>query len=82
MALVSLEDLRALETDILDDSDAVFAGQVFAGFMMAVTQGIGVGLRGRLLFISDVDLEDQFGFQHSLSPDPMASAEATVTVAF
>lgn len=66
--------------NLIDNTDTVLAGQILGGLMVPVTQSIGIGIRGRVLFLGDLEeTGDQFGFDHDLDSDPIGSVEATLT---
>jgi opacity protein-like surface antigen len=65
----------------LDDSDTTFALQAFVGLNFALTQNVALGLRGRVLHIGDVEVKDDFGFEHELDSDLIPSVEGVLTVA-
>jgi len=65
-----------------DDTDTSFAVQGIAGIDVGITENIGIGVRGRILHIGDVEVEDSFGFHHDLDPDMFTTAEAVLTVGF
>jgi opacity protein-like surface antigen len=84
VAFVSFDDLGTAGGGhcCLDDDDTVLAFQAFAGVDFGLTEHISLGIRGRVLHIDDVDLEDDFGFEHDLGADLIPSVEGVLTFVF
>jgi opacity protein-like surface antigen len=81
-AHVSLDDIGVDEFCCADDSDTSFAAQGFVGVDFVFADTWAIGGRYRILHISDVDLEDDEGFDHDLDPDLIHSAEVVLTFGF
>lgn len=78
-AHVSLDDISE---GFLDDSDTSFAVQGFAGVDFGLTDNVGLGIRGRLLHIGDLDFEDDDDCDHEIDVDLIKSVEAVLTIGF
>jgi opacity protein-like surface antigen len=72
----------SLDDDFLDDSDTTFAAQAFAGVNVGLTDNIGMGVRGRVLHINDLELEDDEDCDHDIDVDLIKSVEAVLSFAF
>jgi opacity protein-like surface antigen len=66
----------------LDDDDTSFAAQAFAGIDFGLTENIGLGIRGRILHINDLEFEDDEDCEHDIDVDLIKSVEAVLTFAF
>ena len=66
----------------LDDDDTTFAAQAFAGVDFGLTENVGLGIRGRLLHIGDVEFEDDDDCDHDFDVDLIKSVEAVLTIGF
>jgi len=66
----------------LDDSDTNLAVQAMAGVDVGLTENIALGVRGRVLHVGDVEVEDSSGFDHELDPGLFKSIEAVLTFGF
>jgi opacity protein-like surface antigen len=71
--------LSSLCRRILDDSDTTFAAQAFAGLHFGLTENIGLGVRGRVLHINDLEFEDEWDCDHDVDVDLIKSVEAVLS---
>jgi opacity protein-like surface antigen len=72
----------SLDDDFLDDSDTTFAAQAFAGVNVGITENVGVGIRGRVLHINDLEFEDDEDCDHDIDVDLIKSVEAVLSFAW
>jgi opacity protein-like surface antigen len=79
IAHVSFNDVA---DGFLDDDDNTFAAQAFVGIDLGLSENIALGIRGRLLHISDIDLNDEFDCEHNIDTDLIKSVEGVLTFAF
>ena len=75
-AHVSLDDVAE---GFLDDSDTTFAAQAFAGIQFGITENVGLGIRGRVLHINDLEFEDEEDCDHDVDVDLIKSVEAVLS---
>jgi OmpA-OmpF porin, OOP family len=66
----------------LDDSDNSFAAQAFVGLDLGLTEHLSLGVRGRILHIGDIELDDEYDCEHDIETDLIKSVEGVLTFTF